>query len=121
MENINREELKNLIREVMAEIQEEKENEKLHDYEIKRIGHLYLGYVYSGMSRAFHEDAIEICKWNDDFSSGWTIANFKYDKKYNYYELEGCGDRLRDLKEDEWKDFGKLVKEGYEYLDKYID
>ena len=119
---ISREDLKILIKEVMAEMQErEEEEEELHDYEIKRIGHLHLGYVYSGISRAFHEDAIEICKWNDNFSSRWTVASFQYNEKNNCYELEVCGGRLRDLKEDEWEDFGKLVKEGYEYLDDFID
>ena len=118
--SIDNKELKNLIREVIAEIQEEQENEMLHDYEIKRIGHLSLGYVYSGISKAFHEDAIEICKWNDDFTNRWTIAFFEYEPEEKCYKLESCGDRLNDS-DINWTDFGVLVKKGYEILDDYID
>lgn len=109
---IDEEGLKELIKKILDEIKYEDE-----DYEIIRIGHLALGYQ-TFIDREAKENEIEIYKWNEDFTSRWTIATFEYDEKEDFYILGSCGDRINDI--DDWEAFGELVKTGYNILDNLV-
>ena len=109
------EELKELIRKVLNE--EKYNNKDYLDYELVRIGHLALGYQ-TFIDREAKENEIEIYKWNEDFTSRWTIATFEYDEKEDFYILGSCGNRVNDI--DDWEAFGELVKTGYNILDNLI-
>lgn len=87
---------------------------KIEPYEIKKIGRLALGYK-TFLNREAFDDEIEICMWDEGFSHRWTIASFNYNEQENTYNLIG-NEYLMDIKD--WDAYGKLVKEGFKYLEK---
>lgn len=58
---------------------------------------------------------IMINEWSKDNTHRWGIAHFVYNEEYDYYELQGIGDRLNSNLID-WYDFGCLVKLGYKWI-----
>lgn len=88
--------------------------DNLKNYEIDRIGNLSLCYE-TFINRKHKNDEIEICMWDKDFQSRWTIASFDKDEEYDCYRLNSCLDRLNEEKLN-WQDFGELVKKGYKFL-----
>lgn len=94
----------------------------LHEYEIKRVGNLSLCFK-TFLNKAAKDTEIDICQWSEDFSNRWTIASFEPHYEDDYlegYELNSCGNRLND-KSLNWKDFGELVKCGYNWLEEHTD
>ena len=114
---INPKQINNFIFEPIDETMDD-----LHSYEIKRLGNLSLCFK-TFIGKTPQEDDIEISMWDKSFLHRWTIASFEPhydDEDIDSYELVSCGSRLND-KDINWKDFGKLVKLGYEWLDEYLN
>ena len=120
---IGNEEFEKLIRNIVQEELNKKENAEEEMVEqnrdIFKLGNLSLCYKTFADNVPVFEDELEICKIEE---SGWkyTIASFDYDDEDNCYILNSCGDRLDDNNIN-WEDFGKLVKKGYEILDKLLE
>ena len=89
-------------------------------YLIYQMGDYILGYK-TFIHRDAAKDEIEICRYDENGKTRYTIASFYYNNDNKTYEVRSCMDRLND--NIDWNTFGKLVEIGYEYLlDKgYID
>lgn len=80
---------------------------------IYRIGDYMLGYKVF-IQRDAGKDEIEICRYDKDGKTRYTIASFDYNDDNETYEVRSCMDRLND--NIDWDIFGKLVEIGYEHL-----
>lgn len=61
-------------------------------------------------------DTLEICQWDKDDAYRWTILEFRYNEKEEYFYVEECGDRLKDERID-WVVLGELVRLGRKCLE----
>ena len=94
---------------------------------VRKVGNLSLGYKTFLIGMKFKEkkldsregtieDGLEICQWDPEGTTRWTIASFEYNKHEPCWELSEVGDRLtyEDINPE---DFFYLIKLGHMMLE----